>query len=374
MSRRVPLLTLAALGLVACSSGQAAAPEHGRADSTVGDVGALPPGLATVASAETSPATSDGPASSLPGRTTTSASGRRTTTTTTPGEAPVGQLVDGNRVLIIGDSIIASTSSRYGGEMCDRLVPAGWAVEVDAEVGQHIPFGQQVLSRRLAAGWDAAVIMLGSNYNGDPQDFDDRLSDMLDRLAPRPVVLVNVTQFEENRGQVNYVLQAEANHRDDVRVVGWAARTAEDDAGALLTGDGLHLTDAGRSELVSMIGEALGRAPAGSDGDCLSSTFADDGGRSLPGTGSSTGTGSRSGTGSGSGSGTGGGTSGSGSGGGAATPTTRVTTPGDDRRPPAAGHAGAGARPAGPDPPAPDPPAPSPVTPPPGQPTPTGGG
>ena len=39
----------------------------------------------------------------------------------------IGDLVDGNRVLMIGDSILASTSSRYGNHMCDAVVPLGLA-------------------------------------------------------------------------------------------------------------------------------------------------------------------------------------------------------------------------------------------------------
>jgi hypothetical protein len=38
----------------------------------------------------------------------------------------IGPKVSGNRLLMIGDSILASTSSRYGNEMCDALVPLGW--------------------------------------------------------------------------------------------------------------------------------------------------------------------------------------------------------------------------------------------------------
>ena len=52
-------------------------------------------------------------------------------------------------------------------------------------------------------------------------------------------------------------------------------RTADDD-GELLTGDGLHLTDAGRRELVLMTTRALGRAPVGSSGTCLPTRYTDD--------------------------------------------------------------------------------------------------
>ena len=50
----------------------------------------------------------------------------------------IGPQVSGSRVLIIGDSIIASTSSRYGNEMCTTLTKLGWQVAVDAQAGEFI--------------------------------------------------------------------------------------------------------------------------------------------------------------------------------------------------------------------------------------------
>lgn len=47
--------------------------------------------------------------------------------TTVPAEPTIGDLVTGNRVIAIGDSIFASASRRLGGELCDTLVPLGWA-------------------------------------------------------------------------------------------------------------------------------------------------------------------------------------------------------------------------------------------------------
>jgi Na+/proline symporter len=37
----------------------------------------------------------------------------------------IGPQIEGNRVLVIGDSIMASTSSRYGNEMCNTLTKLG---------------------------------------------------------------------------------------------------------------------------------------------------------------------------------------------------------------------------------------------------------
>ncbi|MET0579860.1 MAG: hypothetical protein ABW122_14475, partial [Ilumatobacteraceae bacterium] len=267
MSRRAALpvlVALGALGVASCASGEAASPPS--AGPTVANVGALP-GTMRIGGTTTTTTTSP-PRSPV----------RSSTSTTVPTDAdarPVGRLVDGNRVLVIGDSILASTATRYGGDMCDRLVPMGWAVEIDAETGRRIGFGEQVLERRLAADWDAAVIMLGNNYDGDAEAFGEGLEAMLDELAPRPVVLLSVTQFEANRAEVNYVLREQAGQRPNVRVVEWADRTADDD-GELLGGDGLHLPNEGRRELALMVSRALGRAPAGSEGDCLPTRFSDD--------------------------------------------------------------------------------------------------
>jgi hypothetical protein len=291
--------------LAACGSSDAASPEPA---VTVGGVGALP---GTLVAPETSVA--------APETTTDSTSPDReppASVASDPGPVAaerattVGRRVDGNRVLVIGDSILASISARYGGQLCDRLVPRGWAVEVDAEVGRFIEFGRRVLDRRLAAGWDAAVVMLGNNYDGDPVGFGRELDSLLDELAPMPVVLVGVTRFEPKQDEVNYVLSSAAQSHDDVVLVDWTARTAEGAPGAaaLLTGDGLHLSAAGQAALAAMISGALGSAPRGSQGECLDSSFDDDAAGSIPtgggrGTGEGTGGGSQDGGGSRSGTG-----------------------------------------------------------------------
>lgn len=277
MSRRAPL-ALIALALAACGSGEAAAPLSPVA--TVGDVGQLP---------ATFPTAPTGPSAAAPESTDTTATTTDELPTTTDeppstsptpdrdaaaAAQPVGRLVDGNRVLIIGDSILASTSRRYGNDMCERLVPLGWAVEVDAETGQQIGFGLDVLGQRLRSGWDTAVIMLGNNYGGQPQPYADELERILDQLAPRPVVLLTVTEFREDRAEVNYVIRSMAAQRDNVRVVEWGDRTR--DAEELLGADGLHLSNAGRAELAAMTSLALGRAPSGSRGECLPTRYTND--------------------------------------------------------------------------------------------------
>ena len=194
------------------------------------------------------------------------------------GGADVADLVDDNRVLMIGDSIMASTTSRYGGEACNQLEPQGWAVEVNAETGRFIDFGMQVLDQRLDAGFDVAVVMLGNNYGANPDVFEDGLRDIVDELVDEddemPIILYTVTMYRPDRADVNDVVYEVASEHDNIRVIDWDSETAEDPG--LLSGDGLHLSE--------LLADELGEAPAGSDGECLDSDFTDDSATSGTGT------------------------------------------------------------------------------------------
>jgi hypothetical protein len=210
----------------------------------------------------------------------------------------IGEVAPGNRVLIIGDSIMASTSSRYGRQMCDELVPLGWQVAVEAEPSRFVEFGNEVLDRVLEddptpeTDWHAAVVFLGSNYRGDPFAYAAELQEILDRLAPRPTVLFTVTEYRPNYAAVNDVIRDFADEYDNVTLLDW--ETIAEEPG-VLSGDRLHPTDLGREVLAQAVAAALGPVSIG-DGDCLRSVFRDDSGiDSGSGGGSSIGTSSSSG-------------------------------------------------------------------------------
>ena len=193
----------------------------------------------------------------------------------------VGDTVAGNRVIIIGDSILASTAPRFGGTMCDRLTAAGWTVEIDAEPGRFLRFADQVLDRRLDPGdgstWDAAVLFFGSNFDGDRAGFSELLAELLDRLAPRPVVLLTVTEFRSDRAAVNEVIRSATSSGSGRLLIDWARITAAEPR--LLSGDGLHLSEAGRNRMVTEVALALGASPTltvDGEGECLPSEFTDD--------------------------------------------------------------------------------------------------
>ena len=192
----------------------------------------------------------------------------------------IGETVDGNRVLMIGDSILASTSSRYGNQMCEAVEPLGWQVAVEAEPSRFVEFGNQVLRRLLpddvAADddWDAAVVFLGSNYRGDAFRYEEELIEILDTLDPRPVLLLTVSEYRPNYVEVNVVVERLGAQRDNVTVLDW--KTISETPG-VLSGDRLHPTDAGRRVLANAVAAALGPVPDG-EGDCLRSTFRNDSG------------------------------------------------------------------------------------------------
>jgi hypothetical protein len=256
----------------------------------------------------------------------------------------VGDQVAGNRLLIIGDSIFAGAETRYGGELCAALEPLGWAVEVAAEAGRFVEFGVKVVRRLVPEpstgeadvadvdpttstepvpadddDWDAAALFLGSNYNGDQENYDTKMRTILDRLAPRPTLLFTVTEYRTNYADVTEVIEGLVADYPNVTLIDWAAAARTP---GVLRPDGLHPNDAGEMVLVDLTAAALGEAPTG-EADCIRSQFRDDSairaGNGSPNTGGSS---------SGSSSSSGGGSTGSTTGGSATTTTVGTSSDG----------------------------------------------
>ncbi|MEL0194070.1 MAG: SGNH/GDSL hydrolase family protein, partial [Acidimicrobiaceae bacterium] len=165
----------------------------------------------------------------------------------------LGELVTGNRALMVGDSIFASTAPRFGGSMCERLNEAGWDVEINAEPGRFIAFAREVLDVRFAPeqglDWDVAVMFFGSNYNENPTSFRSALESLLDELSPRPVLLLTVTEFRQSRKEVNDIIRNVGAQNTNVQILDWARITAAEPG--LLNTDGLHLSTAGKNRITT---------------------------------------------------------------------------------------------------------------------------
>jgi hypothetical protein len=173
---------------------------------------------------------------------------------------------------MIGDSILSSIAKRYGNEACGLLVPQGWSVALEAEAGQFVEFGLDVLDKRWNEGWDAVVIELGTNYAGSQDRYRATLEKILDRIGDKPVVLANTTVFRAPQKEVNAVVDEIVERYPNVSLLDWAAISKSP---SVLSGDRIHPTPKGRVVLATAIARAAGIAPT-SPGDCMKVYFQDD--------------------------------------------------------------------------------------------------
>jgi hypothetical protein len=197
--------------------------------------------------------------------------GQRSTLSSLEG-SNIGASAAGNRLLVIGDSILSGTASRYGGAMCSALVPLGWRVAVEAEAGQMVGFGRTVLKDRIYEGWDAGVVFLGTNFGGNQKNYERDLTAIVEALAPRPTLLLTATLNRPTMQLVNETIRTVASKYSNVSVLDWGTTSIQP---GLLNKDRVHPTDAGRQVLVASIASALGTAPE-SSGACLPSKYTDD--------------------------------------------------------------------------------------------------
>jgi len=185
----------------------------------------------------------------------------------------IGQVADGPRVILIGDSIFATVARRYNNKACRRLVPLGWQMVIEAEIGMSIEFGPEVLEAKMDERWDAAVVFLGTNYWQTPEVYQRVLSSMLDKLSPRPIALFTTSMYRPDQREVNDVIEVEARNRDNVWLVDWESISKSD---GVLSGDGIHPSMEGNDLLVAVLAKVLGNAPGGGAGKCLESEFVED--------------------------------------------------------------------------------------------------
>ena len=222
-----PLILAALLGLAACSSGPA---ESG---GYLDHIGRIPGAKSVGVEIESGGVT-----------------------LTAPGvQGPViGARATGNRLIVIGDSILAGTANRYGGDMCKALVPLGWQTVVEAEAGKPASFGKEVLKARLAEGWDAAVVFLGTNPSSNIKRYEEDMTSIVDQFSPRPVLLLTTTLFRETQKPVNDVIRAVAAAHENVSILDWG--TASTQTG-VLNRDNVHPTTLGRNLLVRAVAASV---------------------------------------------------------------------------------------------------------------------
>ena len=151
---------------------------------TIGGVGVLPdqaagaPATTIAAEATTSPevtTTVDPGAPSLPPE------------ATAPGSSapvPIADQVTGNRLLMVGDSIFAATAPCYGDNACATLGALEPEVDVEAESGRAIDFGERVVRQMMPKGWNAVVFFLDATTAATRSDTASTWSSRSTRSAP----------------------------------------------------------------------------------------------------------------------------------------------------------------------------------------------
>lgn len=185
----------------------------------------------------------------------------------------VGEVAQGPRLLMIGDSIFASMSSRYGGLACNVLTPQGWQVAVEAEVGRFVELGQRILEAKLSEGFDAVVFFLGTNYRDDRDEYRTILVDILDQLDDIPVVILTASEHRFEITEVNEVVIEQVGARENLWLIDWRRLSKRP---GLLWKDGIHPSTDGERFLIKEIARVLGTAPGSEGGECLPSEFTAD--------------------------------------------------------------------------------------------------
>jgi peptidoglycan/LPS O-acetylase OafA/YrhL len=168
------------------------------------------------------------------------------------GQASAASAAPGNRVTVIGDSVMLGARG-----VLEQVVPG---LSVDAAVGRHAwdaPRVVRSLQERLALG-EVVVWHLGTNSLVSERHLRDVLHALADR---RLVVLVTAHAPRPWTAPNNALVARVAPEYLNVRVVDWAALAAAQPGH--LVADGVHLSVAGMRALARALAQALeSAAPA----------------------------------------------------------------------------------------------------------------
>ncbi len=193
-------------------------------------------------------------------------------------DGPIGDAVDGDRVLFIGDATLLSAAPPNDIRMCDALTLFGWDAELNAVSGDDLTFVEEMLDERLVPDddldWDVIALFIGNQLPAD-QTAGDELAEVLDatieRVASRPVVLFTLSESTPARERLNEAIRAQPQEHPNVVVIDWAELGGDPDD--VVADDGVSLTADGLKRLPLQTAAAFGQAPVDQDGDCLDPAF-----------------------------------------------------------------------------------------------------
>jgi hypothetical protein len=177
-----------------------------------------------------------------------------------PVDSPISVGTD-NRVFLLGDSVMATLKPSDTNAAARDIVPLGWHVTIDAEVGRRPEQAIDVLRRRQSEiSGGVAVLLIGNNYGGNQEIWGRQFQTMLDLLRDVPrIIVLTVEVYRTSQAAVNDEIYKAASLNPRVQVVDWD-RVSRGTPGTNIA-DGLHLTPAGATLLATTIANALGPAP-----------------------------------------------------------------------------------------------------------------
>lgn len=195
-----------------------------------------------------------------------------------PIEAPVGEVADGDRLLLIGDSAMLTLTPRADGIACEVLTGLGWQVGIEAELGRYIGFAAEVVDELVidvADDWQVIGLMFGHHLDTTPDEFGAALDAVLDDIGSAPVLLYTRSEVDDASAELNDVIRQRATDRPTVLLVDWGRAVADEQELELVGTDGLP-TAAGMERITILTAAALGESPTGGGGLCFEPTFSDD--------------------------------------------------------------------------------------------------
>jgi hypothetical protein len=195
-----------------------------------------------------------------------------------PITAPLGDVVSGNRVLLIGDTAMMALTPRHDGIACDVLTDIGWQLGIEAELGRYVGFAERVIDMLVVdAGddWDVIGLMFGHHLDTTPDEFGAILDTQLDVLGDVPVLLYTRSEVDDGSAALNEIIRGRADARPNVLLVDWGQAVADEQDLTLVDDDGLPTAD-GMERIVLLTAAALGEPPTDADGQCVDPLFTDD--------------------------------------------------------------------------------------------------
>jgi lysophospholipase L1-like esterase len=171
---------------------------------------------------------------------------RRPTTSTARPAPPLSQ-----RVVLIGDSVMAAMSPDVTDAARRVLGAAGWDVMIDAAESRSTLAGVDVVRQLRPQITDTAVIMLG--HNDSSSGFRHRAAAVMQALSGVRHVYWLTMKLPRYR-VADAALVDLTNAFSNLHLVDWARRAQP----AWTAGDGLHLSTAGAVEMAKLILATIG--------------------------------------------------------------------------------------------------------------------